>query len=185
MSRMSAQPEQSANQSITPLQGPATGWRRFAQWFPFAQSVSLLVLAVSLLTTYQLWRDASQQTEQLMQADFDYLVAESDRRIEQRMLTYEQVLHGVAGLFAAQKNVTRDEFRAYFEAQHQEENKPDKQGHRLCGANSACNEGKIHCRRAQRRFPRIYDHAARRARRLFFDPVLGTLCGNQSSRLRL
>src|SRR3569832_1831204 len=112
MSRMSAQPEQSANQSITPLQGPATGWRRFAQWFPFAQSVSLLVLAVSLLTTYQLWRDASQQTEQLMQADFDYLVAESDRRIEQRMLTYEQVLHCVAGLFAAQKNVTRGGGRA-------------------------------------------------------------------------
>lgn|GEM_PF-1917294 len=128
MSRMSAQPEQSANQSITPLQGPATGWRRFAQWFPFAQSVSLLVLAVSLLTTYQLWRDASQQTEQLMQADFDYLVAESDRRIEQRMLTYEQVLHGVAGLFAAQKNVTRDEFRAYFEALRLEENYPGIQG---------------------------------------------------------
>ena len=96
--------------------------------FPFAQSISLLVLAISLLFTYQLWRDTYRQTEQLMQADFDYLVSESERRIEQRMMTYEQVLRGVAGLFAAEKNVARDEFRAYFEALRLQDNYPGIQG---------------------------------------------------------
>jgi len=98
------------------------------QWLPFAQSVSLLVLAVSLLTTYQLWRDAYQQSAQLARADFDYLVSETNRRIEQRMLTYEQVLQGFVGLFGAQKNVTRDEFHLYYEALRLEDNYPGIQG---------------------------------------------------------
>lgn len=125
---MSAQTDESAKQPASPLSSPPRGWKRFAQWLPFAQSISLLVLAVSLLTTYQLWRDAYQQSEQLTQTDFDYLVSETNRRIEQRMMTYEQVLHGFVGLFAAQENVTREEFRLYFEALRLDENYPGIQG---------------------------------------------------------
>jgi diguanylate cyclase (GGDEF)-like protein len=105
-----------------------TGTGRLHKWFPLSQSLSLLVLAVSLFATYQLWKEARDSAEQALQSDFDFLVRESNRRIEQRMLTYEQVLRGTAGLFAASKNVTRRDFHAYVNALRLDENYPGIQG---------------------------------------------------------
>src|SRR5437879_2706111 len=75
-----------------------TGTGRLRKWFPLSQFLSLLVLAVSLFVTYQLWKEARDTAEQALQSDFDFLVRESNRHIEQRMLTYEQVLRGAAGI---------------------------------------------------------------------------------------
>jgi diguanylate cyclase (GGDEF)-like protein len=101
---------------------------RLTGGFPLSQLISLLVLAVSLFVTYQLWKDARRNAEQVLQADFDFLVRDSNRRIEQRMLTYEQVLRGVAGLFAASKTVTREDFRIYVDTLRLNENYPGIEG---------------------------------------------------------
>jgi diguanylate cyclase (GGDEF)-like protein len=83
------------------------------RWFPLSQSLSVLVLATSLFVTYQLWKDARHSAEQILQTDFDFLVRESNRRIEQRVQTYKQVLRGAVGLFAASDRVDRQGFRRY------------------------------------------------------------------------
>ncbi|MBI1887517.1 MAG: hypothetical protein HYS19_03985 [Nitrosomonadales bacterium] len=70
----------------------------------------LLILAVSLIITHQLWQDARQNAMQYLQADFDSRVHEAAIRTERRMAAYEQVLRGARGLFAASVSVERDEF---------------------------------------------------------------------------
>lgn len=98
------------------------------RWFPLSQTLSLLVLATSLFVTYQLWKDARYSAEQALQNDFDFMVRESNRRIEQRMQAYEQVLRGAVGLFAASKNVSRHEFRVYVDKLKLDANYPGVQG---------------------------------------------------------
>ena len=117
-----------ANASVGAAGQTVAGTGRLRKWFPLSQFLSLLVLAVSLFVTYQLWKEARDTAEQALQSDFDFLVHESNRRIEQRMLTYEQVLRGAAGLFAASKNVTRQDFHAYVNALRLDENYPGIQG---------------------------------------------------------
>jgi diguanylate cyclase (GGDEF)-like protein len=101
---------------------------RFIGWFPPSQLLSLIVLAVSLFVTYQLWNEARDNAEEVLQSDFDFLVRESNRRIEQRMQTYEQVLRGAVGLFAASDRVTRRDFRAYVDTLRLNEHHPGIQG---------------------------------------------------------
>ena len=71
------------------------------RWFPLSQTLSLLVLAISLFITYQLWKDARFSAEQALQTDFDFMVRDSNRRIEQRVQAYQQVLRGTVGFFSA------------------------------------------------------------------------------------
>jgi diguanylate cyclase len=125
---MPAQTDDTIPASVADSGALASGWKRVFRLIPLAQSVSLLVLAVSLLTTYQLWKNAHEQTRLALMADFDFLVRESTLRIEQRMQAYEQVLRGAAGLFAAKSNVTRDSFRTYFQTLRLEQNYPGFQG---------------------------------------------------------
>ena len=98
------------------------------RWFPLSQTLSLLVLAISFFVTYQLWKDARLSAEQTLQTDFDFLVRESNRRIEQRMQAYQQVLRGAVGLFTASDNVTRKEFRIYVDRLRLDENYPGIEG---------------------------------------------------------
>lgn len=90
--------------------------------------MSLLVLATSLFVTYQLWKDAKLSAAQTIQTDFDFLVRESNRRIEQRMQTYQQVLRGAVGFFAASDDVTREDFRVYVNRLRLDENYPGIEG---------------------------------------------------------
>ena len=98
-----------------------------AQWLRFAPLLPWLVLAISVIVTLQLWRNAQQQVERHLGRDFNARVVESSRRIEQRMLDYAQVLGGVRGLYAASKTVDRDEFHAFVAALHIEDNFPGVQ----------------------------------------------------------
>jgi len=88
----------------------------------------LLILAVSLIVTHQLWQHARQNAMQALQAHFDSHAHEAGMRIEQRMATYEQALRGVKGLFAASVSVKRDEFHAYANALRLKESYPGVQG---------------------------------------------------------
>ena len=87
-----------------------------------------LVLGISLSATYAVWHNARQQAEQKLKTDFDFRVRETVARIEQRMATYEQVLRGARGLFAASAQVERDEFRNYVAMLQLEQHYPGIQG---------------------------------------------------------
>jgi PAS domain S-box-containing protein len=87
-----------------------------------------LVLGISLSATYAVWHNARQQAEQKLKTDFDFRVRETVARIEQRMATYEQVLRGARGLFAASAQVERDEFRNYVALLQLEQHYPGIQG---------------------------------------------------------
>jgi diguanylate cyclase (GGDEF)-like protein/PAS domain S-box-containing protein len=87
-----------------------------------------LVLAIPLLVTFQLWRNAQTETELALQAEFNFNVLETSLRIEQQMLSYEELLRGVQGLFAASSSVERNEFRDYVLALNIDKNYPGVQG---------------------------------------------------------
>ncbi|HUW25799.1 MAG TPA: CHASE domain-containing protein [Gallionella sp.] len=91
----------------------------------------LLVFAIGLLVTQQLWQYARQDVMQELRASFDLLAREAAVRVEQRMATYEQVLRGANGLFAASASVERDEFRDYVNTLHLEKNYPGIQSLRF------------------------------------------------------
>lgn len=80
---------------------------RFLPWF---------VLTASLLVTYQIWRNAQNETKLTLQTEFNYNILEASYIVEQHMQIYEELLRGVQGLFAASISVERNEFRDYVDA---------------------------------------------------------------------
>ncbi|HQS59558.1 MAG: hypothetical protein B7Y56_14135 [Gallionellales bacterium 35-53-114] len=90
--------------------------------------LSWLVLLVSLLVTYQLWKVAQNKTEQALQTEFNFHVLDATHRIERHMLEYEKMLRGVQGLYAASASVSREEFRQYVNLLDIEKNYPGIQG---------------------------------------------------------
>ncbi len=87
-----------------------------------------LVVIVSLALTYQLWKNEHDDVIRELQYKFDLHLFNASNNIEQRMQSYEQVLRGVQGLFAASAKVERNEFHEYIEAQHLEKSFPGIQG---------------------------------------------------------
>lgn len=88
----------------------------------------LLVLLVSLFVTDRLWRNVRESGDKIFRTDFEFRVRDMNMRIEERMKTYEQVLRGTAGLFAADDNVSRETFARYVSTLNLEENYPGIQG---------------------------------------------------------
>lgn len=95
------------------------------------QILPLLVLAVSLVVTYQLWSSARNNAMQALQTQFDFRVRDIADDINKRMKTYEQVMRGVEGLFAHSGKVDRDEFRDYIDKLQLKESYPGIQGIRF------------------------------------------------------
>lgn len=87
-----------------------------------------LVLVVSLTVTYQFWRRAQLAAAAERQIEFNFRCREVNSNIAQRMLAYEEVLHGVAGLFAASPNVDRRRFQTYVDSLQVGEKYPGIQG---------------------------------------------------------
>jgi diguanylate cyclase (GGDEF)-like protein/PAS domain S-box-containing protein len=86
--------------------------------------LSWLVLGFFLLTTYQLWKNAQNETEVALQTEFNFRALDASGRLEQRMMVYEHLLNGVQGLFGASQQVSRKEFHAYVTALNIEKNYP-------------------------------------------------------------
>ena len=87
-----------------------------------------LVLAICLLATYQLWTNARKETQLALQTEFNFNALDASRRLARQMLTHEQLLRGVQGMFAASASVTRAEFHAYVNTLDLEKNYPGIQG---------------------------------------------------------
>ncbi|MCX7101058.1 MAG: EAL domain-containing protein [Methylobacter sp.] len=88
----------------------------------------LLLLLTGVSATYFLQRQALNAAHQNQKDNFDYQTREITLRIEQRLATYEQVLLGTKSLFAASKEVNRDEFRNYVGNLYLENRFPGIQG---------------------------------------------------------
>lgn len=96
--------------------------------FKAARYLPWFVLVISLTVTYRLWQNERDENIQRLRDDFDFRVRESGERLEQRLITYEQVLRGAQGLFAASDKVERDKFHTFVAMQRLEENYPGIQG---------------------------------------------------------
>lgn len=92
---------------------------------PLALFTTVLVLA-SL--TFSLWNFAKSRVDDEARVRFDDRASQVMEEVRGRMIDYEQVLRGCAGLFAATGTVTRDEWRTYVETLRVNYNYPGIQG---------------------------------------------------------
>ncbi|MDD5388892.1 MAG: CHASE domain-containing protein [Gallionellaceae bacterium] len=90
----------------------ATTFRRQGTALPW------LVLAAALSLTFLVWEHTRKNIEHEAREYFNHRVEQLEAAVANRLLTYQQVLQGGAGLFAASRQVTRDEWRAYVDSLH-------------------------------------------------------------------
>jgi len=88
----------------------------------------LIVSLILLVITVVVWKQSQDSSSQAYQDYFDFRVREAIANLENRMGTYQQVLHGGRGLFEASDKVSRAEFRDYVFALNLEDNFPGIQG---------------------------------------------------------
>lgn len=96
--------------------------RYYSHWLTAA------VLSITLLTSYEAWRIAAQDLEHDRRLYFDFRVRQLVQSIEQRLVTYEQMLYGARGLFAASGLVQRNEYKEYVSALNLDQRFPGIQG---------------------------------------------------------
>lgn len=99
-------------------------WRRKL----LVQGWVCLVFVFGMLTTFGLWYSAERSFQLDTQAYFDFRVRQMLESIDKRLETYQQILQGMHGLFAASDKVERAEFREYIAALHLEQRYPGIQG---------------------------------------------------------
>ncbi|QPK64571.1 CHASE domain-containing protein [Methylomonas sp. LL1] len=87
-----------------------------------------LILTVGLLITVVMWYATERTIERNTQAYFNFRVNHLMESIDKRLETYQQVLYGARGLFAASDAVERGEFREYISAMHLDQRYPGIQG---------------------------------------------------------
>ena len=76
----------------------------------------LLILSAALGVTWMVWDHERQASHNELLSQFEFSLGDVVSRVEQRMSTYEQMLRGVQGLFAATGQMDRDHFRDYVRA---------------------------------------------------------------------
>jgi signal transduction histidine kinase/DNA-binding response OmpR family regulator/HPt (histidine-containing phosphotransfer) domain-containing protein len=86
------------------------------------------VLLVCLAVTHQLWRAEQRHALQALRTEFEARALDGSNRVSARMDSYQQVLRGVAGLFAASAGVQREQFRDYVATLRLTERYPGIQG---------------------------------------------------------
>ena len=90
--------------------------------------VPCLLLLVGAILTGMNWRMIEQQNHIRRQGVFNAQLVRLVARVEGHLRTNEQMLQGVAGWFAASQEISREEFRTYFETLDLETNYPGIQG---------------------------------------------------------
>jgi len=75
-----------------------------------------LALLVSLALTVAAWQVADTREREAARADLEARAGQIASRLSARMLAYQQMLHGAAGLFATVGSVSRDDWRSYVSA---------------------------------------------------------------------
>lgn len=86
--------------------------------------IAWITLIAALAITFYAWNSTRLSIEKSSSEKFYTRVNEIRAAIIERMQTYEQVLRGGVGLFAASEQVQRDEWREYIEALNIDKNYP-------------------------------------------------------------
>ena len=76
-----------------------------------------LVLALSLLLTLWAWSEADEAAQARQQARFERETRALSEALQSRLIAYDQILRGAAGLFRASDDVSRGEWRDYVASQ--------------------------------------------------------------------
>lgn len=85
-------------------------------------------LFIGLLVTLSLWHWSERVYDRNARAYFDFRVRQLQESIENRLETYQQILHGARGLFVASVSVERNEFYEYVNSLHLDKRYPGVQG---------------------------------------------------------
>lgn len=86
------------------------------------------VLLLALAATYFAWKETARLSESRAEVDFSLHAQDIRNSIANRLATYEQVLRGAKGLFAASEKVERGEWHEYVTSLGLEEHYPGIQG---------------------------------------------------------
>ncbi len=86
-----------------------------------------LVLVLTLIASWQLWRVTELHELQARQAKFELRAQRVAERIRQRMLDYEQLLYGARGFLTNQHGVNHRQFSGYIDALQLEQRLPGLQ----------------------------------------------------------
>ena len=78
--------------------------------------LALAVLALTLLVTGITWQNTSQNIENSAQARFERKTMKASKALEERLQTYIDTLISARGLFSVNENLTRAEWKNYFES---------------------------------------------------------------------
>lgn len=73
----------------------------------------LAIMIAGFSVTWLAWDHERQASQKELRAQFDFSLREAVSRVEQRIASYEQMLHGVQGLFAASNTFDRNAFHDY------------------------------------------------------------------------
>src|SRR3974390_2305910 len=108
-------PERNSGKPAPPTANPGPGLPHESTPF-LLHPAAWLVLAVSLTATIGGWFMSRMHIEMTARNQFDDEASRLTAALTERMLTYQDVLHGAQGLFAASASVERSEWRAYVES---------------------------------------------------------------------
>ncbi|MEC4356501.1 hypothetical protein, partial [Klebsiella pneumoniae] len=73
----------------------------------------LMILLPGLSIPWSVWDQDRQAARRELLSEFNFALGDAVSRIEQRMATYEQMLRGVLGMFAARGALDLDAFHGY------------------------------------------------------------------------
>ena len=76
----------------------------------------LLILVTGLAITWSVWDHERQAARRELLSEFNFALGDAVSRIEQRMASYEQMLRGVQGMFAARGSLDLQAFHGYLGA---------------------------------------------------------------------
>ena len=77
-----------------------------------------LILAVSLLLTYYSWKVAQDDSMSRLKGSFDYRALNITNRLDERLLSYEQVMVGVQAFLSGPSRISPEDFRSYGKSLH-------------------------------------------------------------------
>ena len=87
-----------------------------------------LVLLICLVICYLNWDVADTSRKNELRSYFEYRTRDVISRLEQRIISCEQILRSVRGLYNASANINRTEFRTFINSLHLDKNYPGIQG---------------------------------------------------------
>ncbi len=101
-------------------------WVRVGAWI--LKQVAWIVLLLTLLLTFLVWKGAEEALVQAQQVQFENRASEVSNAVLKRIHVYEQVLRGGIGLFAASESVSRAAWKEYVASLKIQEHYPGIQG---------------------------------------------------------